>query len=144
MNTTYPVRLLGNATPWFDDVLRDFGEIFPTSARTKGDVSWFGVDLIDKGDGYLVKANLPGVKKEDVEISLDGKRLTIRAVQQEEKEEKDEGRVLHRERYFETSVRTIELPTRPSEKVMAALDNGVLSITLGKDETNGTKKIAVK
>lgn len=145
MNNAYPVRFMGNTTPWFDEVLRDFSDFFPVSTKyNKGDNSWFGLDLIETKEGYLVKANLPGMKKEDIEITLDGKRLTIKASHKEEKEEKTEERYLHKERFCETIVRSIDLPVRPSEKVEAALVDGVLTVTLGRDETSGTKKIALK
>ncbi len=144
MNTNYPVRILGAATPWFDDVLKDFGDIFPLSARTKTQGVWFGVDLIETEGGYEIKANLPGVKKEDVELTLEGKRLVIKVSHKEETEEKVGTRVLHRERFFESAARIVELPARPSERVDAQLKDGVLTVLLEKDESSGTKKIPLR
>jgi HSP20 family protein len=122
----------------FDDGLRPFGGSFwdTNSAPT--------MDLYQTEDSVVVKTGLPGVKPEDIQISVANGVLTIRGEVKEEKEEKE--RTYHlRERRYGTFSRSISLPSNVStEKADAEFENGVLTLTLPKAEEAKAKTITVK
>lgn len=102
------------------------------------------VDIYEEGKELVVKAELPGIKKKDLDIRLDGDVLTIKAHKEEEEEVK-EGTYHTRERRFGQYVRYITLPTRvDAEKITATLKKGLLNIRLPKVESPEVKKIEVK
>jgi len=112
--------------------------------------SAFGMSLSPRMDMYeeakevIVKAELPGIRKKDLDIRLDGDILTIKAEKKEEKETKED--TYHaRERRFGRYVRHITLPTRvDAEKVTATLKKGLLVVKLPKAEGSGAKQIEIK
>lgn len=102
------------------------------------------LDLAEEDDAYVVKASIPGVKPEEVEITLTDHTLTIKGEAKEDKEVKEENYHL-RERRYGSFVRTMTLPvTVDSEKVEASHENGVLTLRLPKSEVAKPKKITVK
>jgi HSP20 family protein len=102
------------------------------------------VDVVEKDNAYLVKAELPGVKKEDIHISIDGSQVTIEAeVKREKKDEKD--RELHIERVYGKVMRSFALPQEVDEaKAQAKVNDGVLELTLPKKQAAGRKEITVQ
>ncbi|HBY58040.1 MAG TPA: hypothetical protein DEG96_09325 [Candidatus Atribacteria bacterium] len=102
------------------------------------------IDVIDKKDNILVKAELPGVDKKDVKISLSENTLTIQGERKEEKEIKKEDYYCC-ERAFGTYSRTIALPVEVDKtKAKATFKNGVLEITLPKKEEIKPKEIEIQ
>jgi HSP20 family protein len=102
------------------------------------------VDMYEEDKELVVKAELPGIKKKDLDIRLDGDVLTIKAHKEEEEEVK-EGTYHARERRFGQYVRYITLPTHvDAEKITATLKKGLLNIRLPKAESPEVKKIEVK
>ncbi len=126
-------------------------------ARAWGRLSWpleEEEDWADSGDGLtvyetddalVVKANVPGVEEKEVDISLEGRTLTVKAEHRETEKKKEKKTVVYRQarqaRYIYTT--TIPCPIKP-DKAKAELKNGVLTITLPKAEEAKPKKIAVK
>jgi HSP20 family protein len=103
------------------------------------------MDVIDKNDRFEVLLDLPGVKKEDIQITIEGPRVAITAESKSEKQEKDGERVLHTERYAASYARTFELPAEVTEDgAEAAFENGVLKLTLPKRATVSSKRLSVK
>jgi HSP20 family protein len=104
------------------------------------------VDVEDKGDAIVIKAEMPGVKAEDMEIELHDSQLIIRGEKNEEREEKDEKSDYYcKERIFGSFCRTISLGHQVDpEKVKAEHKDGLLTITLEKSEAKKAKKIEVK
>lgn len=102
------------------------------------------VDIVEDKDELVVKAELPGIKKEDLDISVEGDELTIKA--EKKQEEVAESATYYRcERCFGEYYRSISLPFRvDTEKVSATLENGVLMIRLPKAEEAKSKHIEVK
>ena len=100
-------------------------------------------DVYEEKGKLIMKTELPGVKKEDVDITIEGDRLTIKA---EKKEEVTEDATHNtRERYYGEYYRSMTLPFPVKEdKVSATLDNGVLELRLPKGEGVKTKKIEIK
>lgn len=101
------------------------------------------IDLFENDDAYVVRAFVPGVLPEQVEITAQGNTLTIRAHQQIE--EQPEACYYLRERVGGTWVRTIELPGAfDSHAAEAKLDHGVLWLTLPKTPESKPQRIAIK
>ena len=102
------------------------------------------LDVVESEDEYLVKASLPGINPEDLEITFEDNRLTIKGESKEE-EEIDEARFHLRERRFGSFTRSIKLPSGiESEKIEANYDKGVLKLHLPKVEEIKPKKITIK
>ena len=125
---------------------RLFEEFFgPTSAlqRSMGPARVFpSLNVWEDGDNLLAEAELPGVKSEDLEISVVGSELTIKGRRPESNEE---GTAFHRrERGVGEFARVVRLPVEVNaEKVQASLQNGVLRLTLPKAEAAKPRKIQV-
>jgi HSP20 family protein len=101
------------------------------------------VDLIDRRDTLEVRVELPGIAKEDVEISLKDDTLTIRGEKKMEKEEKGENRY-YVERSYGAFSRTLTLPARvKGDEVKANYRDGILEIHLPKAEEEKTREITV-
>ena len=102
------------------------------------------LDVVESEDEYLVKASLPGINPEDLEITFEENRLTIKGESKEE-EEVDEARFHLRERRFGSFTRSIKLPSGiESDKIEANYDKGVLKLHLPKVEEVKPKKITIK
>ena len=91
------------------------------------------MDVADKGDHYEVMVELPGIRKDDVKLSLEDGVLSVGIESKEEKSEEDEGRYVHRERSDYRCSRCIRLPDEVDpEKVTASMEDGILNIALEK------------
>lgn len=102
------------------------------------------VDVVENEDAYIVKAAMPGVKPEDVEVTLQNHILTIKGEAKEDKEFEEESYHV-RERHYGSFMRSLSLPANvKAEKIEAKDENGVLTVRLPKMETDKPKKIAVK
>jgi len=102
------------------------------------------VDLIDRNDQLVVRAEIPGVKKEDIDISVAGNMVTLRARTQHE-EQKEEGEYYRREISRGELSRTLTLPTDvDGTKAKASFKDGVLELTLPKLEPTQRRTIKVE
>ncbi len=102
------------------------------------------VDMYETDDSVVVKATLPGVKPEDVEISVTGDTATLRGEIKREEEVREENYV-RRERFYGSFCRSLILPTRVvADDAEAVFENGVLTLTLPKAEEVKPKTIKVK
>ena len=124
---------------------RFFSMPVPFGRSLFSDESWYpSVDISEGKKDIIVKAEIPGVDRKDIDISLDGRLLSIKGEKKQEKEES--GEHYHRvESSFGYYQRTIELPAEvdPSD-VDAAYKNGILKIKLKKVKETETKTIKVK
>ena len=113
----------------------------PSAARGQGFVP--ALDVSETEDGYLVEAAVPGLKPEDLEITLENNVLTIKGQTRQENEDKQ--RSYHRiERRFGSFQRTIGLPTTvKADAIQAKLEHGVLKLDIPKAEEIKPRKIAV-
>lgn len=102
------------------------------------------VDIAETDNAYLIKAEIPGVNKEDVKITIDDGVLTVSGERKEEKEENN--KKLHRvERFYGTFSRSFTLPDNVDEtKIDAQFKDGVLTLTVPKTEKAKPKAIEVK
>jgi HSP20 family protein len=105
---------------------------------------WFpAVDVYEDKDNLLVKAELPGLKKEDIQISLDNGNLTLSGERKQEEKQQDAG-VYRSERWVGRFHRSVSLPCRvDSEKIKATYSEGVLTVTLPKAEDAKPKQIPI-
>jgi len=101
--------------------------------------------VAEKNGAYTVTADLPGVKKEDIQITIDGPQVTLAAEVKREKETTDEERVLHLERTFGKVSRSFSLPQELDEaKAEAKFRDGVLELTLPKKAAAARKQITIQ
>jgi HSP20 family protein len=102
------------------------------------------VDVYEEKDTVVIKAELPGMRKEDIEVNLTGDTLTIKGEKKEDKEVKEDD-YYRRERSYGSFLRTMALPCEvKSEQIKANFKDGVLEIRLPKTEEARKKSIAVK
>lgn len=133
----------------FDEFFRDVapgfyvkplhGDPLPSPAQIK-------VDVKENDNAYIVHAEVPGVSKEDIHVSLDGNVVTLRAeVKQQDSTGKDE-KVLRSERYFGAVSRSFQLPVDLDQtQAKAKYDNGVLTLTLPKKPaTGGAQRLTIE
>jgi len=115
---------------------------YPTLAGER--LSFLPVDVYQTNENVVVRATAPGIKAEDIDISITGDMLTIKGGSSEEKEEKDAQYYL-RERRFSQFSRSITLPAPvKAEEASAEYMDGILTLTLPKLEEVKPKTITVK
>jgi HSP20 family protein len=102
------------------------------------------IDVTKAEDTYTVKADIPGVKKDDIQVSIDGNEVTISGEIKKESEEKKGEEVVRSERYYGKVSRSFTLPHDVDEaKVVAKYADGVLKLTLPMKSKSASKKITV-
>ena len=102
------------------------------------------LDVTDSGGAYTVKLEIPGVAKEDVKISVEGRQVKVQAQSQASVEKTQGERVVYRERAAARYARTFTLPVEVAQaEVIAKLENGVLTLTLPKRGVAGATQIAI-
>ena len=128
-----------------------FAEVFPELLRGAFPVGTFGrdtlgmrVDVKESDKEYLVSADIPGVKKEDIHVEIDGNHVSIAAEAERASEEKDGERVLRSERYHGSVARSFTLGAEIDEdKASAKYHDGVLELTLPKKAPAASKRVTV-
>lgn len=112
--------------------------------RHDGEKAWMpAIDVFERDDKFVVKAELPGMKEEDVDVSVTGDTLTIKGEKKTETEVKEED-YYRSERSYGSFYRSIPLPsTVDPGKIEANIEDGVLEVTLPKFAEVKPKKIAV-
>ncbi len=127
----------------FYNMLDDFfNESWPTGRSLVADT--FKLDMRDNGNEYLIEAELPGVKKEEVSLDLNDGKLSI-SVKREENIDKSEKNFIHKERRYGSMQRCIYLADARDEGVSAKLEEGVLKITIPKEvKTETSRKIEIE
>lgn len=99
----------------------------------------FNVDIREEENEYIVEADLPGMSKDAIQLKYEDNVLSIGATQETGKDEKDEkGNYIRRERSTKSFSRQFLLKNVREEEITAAFDNGVLTVTLPKKDSNNT------
>lgn len=131
-------------TDSFESAMRRF--FSPAVFETETPALKMRIDVSEKDDAYQVKADIPGVKKEDINVRIDGNVVQIDAEVKREKETKGNGdKVLRSERYWGNISRTFSLAQDVDDsKVQAKYADGVLSLELPKKASAASKKITVQ
>ncbi|MBV2216710.1 MAG: Hsp20/alpha crystallin family protein [Diaphorobacter sp.] len=131
----------------FDDFFKDFapgfyvrplhGDGLPTPSQIK-------IDVKEDDAAYTVHAEVPGVPKEDIHISIDGNVVSLRAEVRQHDEKKEGEKVLRSERYFGSVARSFQLPVDvDAAQCKAKYDNGVLTLKLAKKQGNKTQRLTI-
>lgn len=131
----------------FDDFFRDMapgfyvkplhGDPLPSPGQIK-------IDVKENGNAYTVSAEIPGVRKEDIHVTVEGGMVMVRAEVKQEDSHKDD-KQLRNERYFGSVSRGIQLPQDVDQaQAKAKYDNGVLTLTLPKKQGNGSQKLRIE
>ena len=103
------------------------------------------IEISETDKAYTVKADVPGVKKDDIQVSIDGNQVSIGAEVKHEKEEKEGKKLVRSERYYGKQFRSFTLAHDIDEaKAEAAYNDGVLTLTLPKKAGTETKKLTIK
>ena len=143
------MNALINRSSFFDDLLRDFspafyvrplhGDPLPTPAQIK-------VDVKENGDSYTVLAEIPGVPKDDIDISLDGNVVSLRAEVKQQDSTSQDDKVLRTERFYGSVSRSFQLPVEIDQaQARAKYDNGVLTLTLPKKTLpSGSQRLTIE
>ncbi|MEZ4589602.1 MAG: Hsp20/alpha crystallin family protein [Chloroflexota bacterium] len=146
MNTMIRWNPFGEMARMRNEIDRLFEDAFnaPVGKWERGSVWGFPLDVTENDDTFTVKAAVPGMNPDDLEITISDNVLTIKGETQDE-EVRDDEKVHLRERRFGSFMRSISLPTPvESDNVEANMDNGVLTLQIPKAEAVKPKRIAVK
>ena len=130
----------------FDRLFRLFDTPFSPLAEMKPAAGDWNphLEIAQTEDHVIVKAELPGVEVDDIDVTVEGDMLTIAGHKEETREEKDEN-VFLSERVFGEFKRTVTLPCRVKEEgIDARFNNGILKIRLARKEIAKLKKIPIK
>jgi HSP20 family protein len=149
-----PWRPFADLTGWERDMERMMDNFFDRRMRPWWPERWFrtegsltnvpALDIFEEKDDLVVKAELPGMEKDDVEVNLTDHTLTIKGEKKKEDEVKEE-KYYRSERSYGSFVRTLQLPADvQADKVKASFKNGILEVRLPKTEEAKTKEIKVK
>ena len=103
------------------------------------------IDVTENEQGYVVHAEVPGVRKEDIHVTIEGNQVTIGAEVKRESEKKDGERVIHTERYRGQMFRSFTLPSELDETASEAkYEGGVLELKLAKKPAIAGRKLTVQ
>lgn len=116
-----------------------------TPALNLPELNFPKVDILDHDNDIEVQAALPGVKKEDLDVSINNQTITIRTTSKEEKKEEEKGKYFRREITRGEFQRTLSLPDNvDGDNAKASFKDGILKVTIPKTEKSKRKSIEVK
>ncbi|MBC7213707.1 Hsp20/alpha crystallin family protein [Extensimonas perlucida] len=132
----------------FDDFFKDFAPAFyvrPLHGDALPDPSKIKIDVKEDDAAYTVHAEIPGVAKDDIQVSIDGNVVSLRAEVQQKDEKKEGEKVLRSERYYGAVERSFQLPADvDAAQAKAKYDNGVLTLTLPKKQSGATQRLKIE
>lgn len=126
----------------FEDLFRSLS-LRPLAREMENAVADLRMDVQEDDTAYRVKVDVPGAKKEDIQVSVEGNQVTIEAESRRE-ETREDRKQIHTERYVGKSYRAFGLPQEvDSDKCKAQYDDGVLTLTLPKKGNGQAKRLAI-
>lgn len=126
-----------------DDLFRNF--LRPARWENAPAAPQIKLDVTEADNGYTVKAEIPGVRKEDIDVRIEGNQVSLSAEVNKQTEEKKEGRLIRAERYTGYVSRTFALASHvDSSRATAKYENGVLELVLPKRESNSGQRLTVR
>ncbi len=132
----------------FDDFFRDVAPGFyikPLHGDGLPSPSQIRMDVKESDDAYTVSAEVPGVRKEDIDITVEGGLVTLRAEVKQEDTQTQGDKLLRSERYYGAVSRGIQLPQDVDEsQAKARYDNGVLVLTLPKKQGRSAQRLRIE
>lgn len=139
---------MGFGLPSLNRVRDQLNSLFDKMAPAMGEMgevaSMPAVDVYEDQDNVVVRAEVPGLSKEDLNVTLNERTLTLSGERKEERREQKEGRAYCSECYYGRFYRTVSLPAEvDSDRVQAEYKDGVLRVTMAKKETAKGKQIPV-
>lgn len=127
-----------------DDLFKGFF-VRPVAFEGRGEALRMKVDVAEKNGAYAITAELPGVRKEDIQVTIDGAQVTLSAECKREKEVQQDERLLHAERSYGKVTRSFSLPQEVDEaKAEAKYRDGVLELVLPKKSAAPRKQIDIQ
>jgi HSP20 family protein len=127
----------------FDDFFRGFF-VRPVEMGEMGNAPAVRIDVKEQAENYVVHAEMPGVRKEDIHVSVEGPLVSISAERKQEKEVKEGEKLLRSERYFGKVSRSFQLGTDIDDaRASAKFADGVLELTLPKKAATAVKRLAI-
>ncbi len=142
---------MANITRWdpFEDIDDLFRGVFLRPMRLESQEGAQGVrlkmDVTEDEKAFIVHAEVPGVKKEDIQVSVDGNQVSITAEVKREKEERQGEKVLRSERYYGKVYRSFTLGQDVDQDgASARYENGVLELTLPKKAASAQRRLTVQ
>ena len=119
-----------------------FNDAWPSKRSLMNDT--FKVDVKEDDEKYTIDADLPGIKKEEINLQLDDGRLTI-SINREESSEEEKRNYIHKERCYMSMQRSLYLADSSNDDISAKLDEGVLQIVIPKEKKSiNTKQIEIQ
>lgn len=132
----------------FDDFFKDIAPGFyvrPLHGDGVPSPSQIKVDVKETDGGYTVQAEVPGVPKEDIHVSIDGNVVSLRAEVRQHDQKTEGEKVLRSERYFGSVARSFQLPVDvDAAQAKAKYDNGVLTLTLPKKQGGNAQRLSIE
>ena len=132
----------------FDDFFKDIAPGFyvrPLHGDGVPAPSQIKVDVKETDGGYTVQAEVPGVPKEDIQVSIDGNVVSLRAEVHQHDQKTEGEKVLRSERYFGSVARSFQLPVDvDAAQAKAKYDNGVLTLTLPKKQGGSAQRLSIE
>ena len=126
----------------FDSLISEY--FAPVSASAERPASRARIDLVEAADRYEASLEIPGVKKEEIDVKIEGKRVSITAQAKSGEALKDGERVLYTERRLASYARVFDLPGEVAdERAEASYENGVLKLVLPKKEALQAKRLQI-
>jgi HSP20 family protein len=127
----------------FDELFRGFFR--PVRGEKTAAPAPVRIDVAESDNAYTVRAEIPGVNKDDIHVAIEGNQVTISSEVKRESETKDGERVLRSERYYGSVYRSFTLPTELDEAASEAkYDSGILALTLAKKPAVAGRKLTVQ
>jgi len=130
------------------DPFRGFDDMFTLPRgvlRAMPEEPQIRMDVTEDDRGYLVKAEIPGVRKEDIKVAIEGSRVTIQAEARKEKEEKKGETILRSERYYGSQYRGFTLAQDIDQgHAEARYENGILTLALPKKAPRSATQVSIK
>lgn len=143
----YPTRNTIRSRPSFfnDDIFNNLFKPSQLIEEAQSTDQTPSIDIREREHDYLVSADMPGVKKDNIDVQIENGVLTVTGEVERNSEEKEGERLLRQERYYGKYVRSLRLGKQiNSDKIEASLKDGVLELTLPKAEEVKPKKVAIK
>lgn len=128
--------------PFNDDFFKSLA-LRPVFRLTEGEPQ-MRLDLTEDDKNFFVKAEIPGVKKEDIKVSVDGNQVSLRAEVKKETEEKEGSKVIRSERYYGSVARSFTLDESVDQAASTAkYEDGVLQLTLPKKPNGQARQLTI-
>lgn len=126
-----------------DDLFRGFF-VRPVEMGNVAEAPAIKIDVKEQEKAYLVHAEMPGIKKDDIHVTIDGPTVSITAERKQEKDVKEGERVLRIERYFGKVSRSFQLGQDVDDTAASAkFTDGVLELTLPKKAATQSKRLKI-